>query len=49
MGYMVAQMELLVAVARFVAGFDFVAVSFPPFLSSFISSMCRWVLWQGRV
>ena len=35
-GYRVAQMELFVAVARFVAGFDFVVVSFPSSLSFFL-------------
>ena len=33
MGYSVAQMELFVAVARLVAGFDIMAVSFPSSLS----------------
>ena len=32
-GYRVAQMELFVAVARLVAGFDIMAVSFPSSLS----------------
>ena len=36
-GYRVAQMELFVAVARLVAGFDFMAVSFPSSLSFFLS------------
>jgi len=35
-GYKVAQMELFVAVARSVAGFDFVAVSFSSSLSFFL-------------
>ena len=48
-GYGVVQMELFVVVARLVAGFDFVTVSFPSFRSFFLSSICRWVLWQGRV
>lgn len=35
-GYGVVQMELFVVVARLVAGFDFVTVSFPSFLSFFL-------------
>ena len=43
-GYRVAQMELFVAVARLVAGFDFMAVSFPSSLSSFLSSFLSSIL-----